>query len=230
MNFLNNNNHNFQNLADVGYDDRNMFLAGYDWRVSYYHLEKRDGYFTRLKYIIEMMKKSNNQKVVILAHSMGSIVFQYFLKWIESKNGANSGSDLVSTYIESIVHIGGAMLGVPKAVSSLFSGEMRDTAELNPVIQFIKDNWLSKGDLMKVFRSWRSIASLIPKGGDAVWGTHSMTPNSDSFHGMVIFNKNKSLENPPFLESNVNAVTQKWQELISLFSLDVNLNTIYFFC
>lgn len=100
------------------------------------------------------MKKSNNQKVVILAHSMGSIVFQYFLKWVESKNGANSGSNWVSTYIESIVHIGGAMLGVPKAVSSLFSGEMRDTAELNPVIQFIKDNWLSKGDLMKVFRSW----------------------------------------------------------------------------
>ncbi len=31
-------------------------------------------------------------------------------------------------------------------------GEMRDTAELNPTLQFIKENFLSKEDLMHMFR------------------------------------------------------------------------------
>jgi hypothetical protein len=36
----------------------------------------------------------------------------------------------VDKYIESWVNIAGPMLGVPKALASLSSGEMRDTAQL----------------------------------------------------------------------------------------------------
>ena len=45
-----------ENLAVVGYDTNNMILAAYDWRLSYWNLEERDGYFSRLKASIEEMK------------------------------------------------------------------------------------------------------------------------------------------------------------------------------
>lgn len=45
-----------ENLAVVNYDTNNMYLAPYDWRLSYYNLEVRDGYFSKLKSTIEGLK------------------------------------------------------------------------------------------------------------------------------------------------------------------------------
>lgn len=42
-----------ENLAVVGYDTNNLHLAPYDWRLSYYNLEERDGYFSKLRSTIE---------------------------------------------------------------------------------------------------------------------------------------------------------------------------------
>lgn len=36
-----------ENLACLNYDTNNLVLASYDWRLSYYNLEVRDGYFSR---------------------------------------------------------------------------------------------------------------------------------------------------------------------------------------
>lgn len=53
-----------ENLAGVGYDPSGggnegggqMSMMAYDWRLSYWNLEERDGYFSRLKSQIEGMK------------------------------------------------------------------------------------------------------------------------------------------------------------------------------
>jgi hypothetical protein len=45
-----------ENLAVVNYDTNNLVLAPYDWRLSMYNLEERDGYFSRLKTTIEGFK------------------------------------------------------------------------------------------------------------------------------------------------------------------------------
>jgi len=45
-----------ENLAVVNYDTNNLYLAPYDWRLSYYNLEERDGYFSKLKVTIEGLK------------------------------------------------------------------------------------------------------------------------------------------------------------------------------
>lgn len=45
-----------ENLAVVNYDTNNLYLAPYDWRLSYYNLEVRDGYFSKLKSTIEGLK------------------------------------------------------------------------------------------------------------------------------------------------------------------------------
>ncbi|KAH7883169.1 Lecithin:cholesterol acyltransferase-domain-containing protein [Phlebopus sp. FC_14] len=61
-----------ENMAVVNYDTNNLHLAPYDWRLSMWNLEERDGYFSRLKATIEGLKKRQGKKVVIAAHSMGS--------------------------------------------------------------------------------------------------------------------------------------------------------------
>lgn len=63
-----------ENLAVVGYDTNNLLLAAYDWRLSFWNLEERDGYYSRMKASIEDMKKRHGKKVVLVAHSMGSSV------------------------------------------------------------------------------------------------------------------------------------------------------------
>jgi hypothetical protein len=40
----------------VNYDTNNLYLAPYDWRLSLYNLEERDGYYSKLKYTIEGLK------------------------------------------------------------------------------------------------------------------------------------------------------------------------------
>ena len=45
-----------ENLAVVSYDTDNLYLAPYDWRLSYYNLEERDGYFSKLKSTIEFLR------------------------------------------------------------------------------------------------------------------------------------------------------------------------------
>ncbi len=63
------------------------------------------------------------------------------------------------------------MLGVPKSVAALISGEMRDTAELAPVLNFLRHQLLfSNGDVQQLMRSFRSVPSMLPKGGTRVWG------------------------------------------------------------
>ncbi|KAJ7350386.1 Lecithin:cholesterol/phospholipid:diacylglycerol acyltransferase [Mycena albidolilacea] len=63
-----------ENLAAVNYDTNNLYLAPYDWRLSYYNLEERDGYFSRLKTTIEGFKHRQKRKTVIAAHSMDATV------------------------------------------------------------------------------------------------------------------------------------------------------------
>jgi len=89
---------------------------------------------------------------------------------VESENGGKGGRSWVNDHIDSFISIATPMLGVPKAVSSVLSGEMKDTAELNSVLQLIKENLISKNDLLTMFRSFGSIPSMFPKGGDAIWG------------------------------------------------------------
>ena len=45
-----------ENLSVVNYDTNNLYLAPYDWRLSFWNLEERDGYFSKLKSTIEELK------------------------------------------------------------------------------------------------------------------------------------------------------------------------------
>lgn len=178
-----------ENLAVVNYDTNNLYLAPYDWRLSMWNLEERDGYFSRLKATIEGLKKRQKKRVVIAAHSMGSTVVLYFFKWVESPEHGGGGPDWVENHIETFISIAGTHLGVTKAMSAFLSGEMKDTVQMNPAGAYVLERFFSRKERRKLFRSWAGSASMWIKGGTAVWGNGSWAPddapNSMHTHGQL---------------------------------------------
>ncbi|KAG8529332.1 uncharacterized protein KY384_005968 [Bacidia gigantensis] len=162
-----------ENLATVGYDPSNAFSATYDWRLSYANLENRDQYFSRLRGHIELAVNTKGEKVTIVSHSMGSQVLFYFLHWVESE----AGQGWVEKYVDSWINISGSLLGALKGLPAFLSGEMKDTAQLNPFAVYGLEKFLGKGERCEIFRSMPGTSSLLPKGGNAVWGDRTWAPD-----------------------------------------------------
>ncbi|KAG6911172.1 hypothetical protein DXG01_003912 [Tephrocybe rancida] len=203
-----------ENLAVVNYDTNNLYLAPYDWRLSYANLEERDGYFSKLKTTIEGLKRRQRKKVVIAAHSMGSTVdeylkkkkvllrelmlcvalLKYFFKWVESPLHGGEGPDWVevqvTNHVEAYISIAGTHLGVAKAMSAFLSGEMKDTVQMNPAGAYVLERFFSRKERQDLFRSWAGSASMWIKGGDTIWGNETQAPddepNAVHTHGELI--------------------------------------------
>ncbi|KAJ5141417.1 hypothetical protein N7526_002412 [Penicillium atrosanguineum] len=166
-----------ENLATIGYDPTNAFSAAYDWRLSYPNLEVRDHYFSRLKSYIETAVEGEGEKITLASHSMGSQVVLYFFKWVESEDHGKGGKDWVNKHIDSWVNISGCMLGAVKGLTAVLSGEMRDTAQLNAFAVYGLEKFLSKEERAEIFRAMPGISSMLPKGGEAVWGNATWAPD-----------------------------------------------------
>ncbi|KAJ6368972.1 hypothetical protein OIU78_001359 [Salix suchowensis] len=172
-----------ENLAKIGYEGKNMHMAAYDWRLSFQNTEIRDQTLSRLKSQIELMYVTNGyKKVVVVPHSMGVIYFLHFLKWVETPPpmGGGGGPGWCGKHIKSIMNIGPVFLGVPKAVSNLFSAEAKDMASIRAMDPGVLDSEILRlqalEHVMRVTRTWDSIASLLPKGGETVWGNLDWSP------------------------------------------------------
>ncbi|KAG1781897.1 Lecithin:cholesterol acyltransferase-domain-containing protein [Suillus placidus] len=183
-----------ENLAVVNYDTNNLHLAPYDWRLSMWNLEERDGYFSKLKATIEGFKERQGKKTVIAAHSMGSTVCPSFFcrctffKWVESPEHGGGGSDWVENHIESYITIAGTHLA--KAMAAFLSGEMKDTVQMNPAGAYVLERFFSRKERQKLFCSWAGSASMWIKGGTDVWGDANWAPDdepgSSHTHGELI--------------------------------------------
>jgi len=75
------------------------------------------------------------------------------------------------------------MLGTPKAVTALLSGEMKDTAQLNAFAVYGLEKFYSKKERAAILRSFPGIASMLPKGGEYIWGNQTWVTIS---HGTVL--------------------------------------------
>lgn len=120
-------------------------------------------------------------------------MFPYFLKWVESDQGGKGGPNWVNDHIESFVNIGGPLLGVPKAITSMISGETRDTMALGSFGAYILEKFFSRRERARIMRSWLGGSSMLPKGGTKVWGNNNGAPDDDedekyeSFGNMISF-------------------------------------------
>ena len=88
---------------------------------------------------------------------MGGTVAYYFLQWVVADvkvSGGGGGKAWVEKYLHSFINIAGTLLGAPKAIPALISGELKDTAELFPQM----------GELLEQYfgRRWRR--NLCKKG------------------------------------------------------------------
>ncbi|KAF7354833.1 Phospholipid:diacylglycerol acyltransferase [Mycena sanguinolenta] len=196
-----------ENLAAVNYDTNNLHLAPYDWRLSYYNLEERDGYFSRLKTTIEGFKHRQKKKECrrraldgcpcaytsfsrLMIPKTVLQVLLYFFKWVESPAHGGGGPDWVENHIEAYISIAGTHLGVAKAMTAFLSGEMRDTVQMNAASAYVLERFFSRAERQKLFRSWAGSASMWVKGGNAIWGTPTGAPDdvpgSDHTHGDII--------------------------------------------
>jgi hypothetical protein len=74
-------------LADnLGYDVGNIVGLPYDWRLSPDVMERRDGFLTLTRRRMEAAVQSNGGKPgIMVAHSMGNIIFRYFLEWLRTE-------------------------------------------------------------------------------------------------------------------------------------------------
>lgn len=189
-----------ENLASIGYDPTSAYTASYDWRLAYPDLELRDQYFSRLKTYIETSNRLSGKKAVLIAHSMGSQVVHYFFKWVEAEGHGNGGKSWVEDNVDSFINvplpqafrlrgcltkssndpqISGCMLGAVKGVPAVLSGEMKDTAQLNRLAVFGLEKFFSREDRAEILRAMPGISSMLPKGGDAVWGNLTWAPDDE---------------------------------------------------
>lgn len=161
-----------ENLSAIGYEPNKMVTAAYDWRLAYLDLERRDAYFSSLKHQIELQKNKYGQKAVLIGHSMGSQVVFYFMKWVEAQGEhyGNGGPNWVNNHIAAFIDISGSMLGAPKAVPALLSGEMKDTVQLNALAVYGLEKFFSRRERLDMIRSFGGVPSMLPKGGDLIWG------------------------------------------------------------
>ncbi|MCJ1437690.1 hypothetical protein MMC27_007077 [Xylographa pallens] len=190
-----------ENLATIGYDPLNSFTAAYDWRLSYINLEKRDKYFTRLKSYIELALATSDTKVVLVSHSMGSQVLYFFFQWVEAPGHGNGGPDWVEKHVDSWINISGCMLGALKGYPAVLSGEMKDTAQLNAFAVYGLEKFLAREERAEIFRAMPGISSMLPIGGNAIWGNKTWAPDDlpgqvVSFGTFINFKESNSTQSP----------------------------------
>ncbi|XWS17462.1 hypothetical protein CRYUN_Cryun33cG0069900 [Craigia yunnanensis] len=177
------------NLAHIGYEEKTMYMASYDWRLAFQNTEVRDQSLSRIKSNIELMVATNGgKKVVVIPHSMGVQYFLHFMKWVEAPApmGGGGGSGWCAKHIKAVVNIAAPFLGAPKSVALHFSIEARDIA----VARAFAPGFLDKDvlglqtfqHLMRMFRTWDATRSMIPKGGETIWGGLDWSPEGGSFN------------------------------------------------
>ncbi|KAI3754157.1 hypothetical protein L1987_53935 [Smallanthus sonchifolius] len=186
------------NLASIGYEEKNMYMAAYDWRLAFQNTEIRDQTLSRMKSNIELMVATSGEKVVVIPHSMGTLYFMHFMKWAEAPPplGGGGGSDWCAKHIKAVMNIGGPLLGLPKIVAGLFSAEAKDIAVARVVAPGVLDKdifgFQTLQHAMRMTRTWDSTMSLIPKGGDTIWGTLDWAPEAGHDCAAMKVNNNES--------------------------------------
>ena len=100
------------------------------------------------------------------------------MKWVEKPvpmgDEGSGGPDWCAKHLKAVMNIGGPFLVVPKAFSVLFPAEAKDLVVTRSVAPGVVDNEIfgqhTLQHLMCMTHTWDSTMSLLPKGGETIWG------------------------------------------------------------
>lgn len=171
-----------ESLAHIGYSASELYFAAYDWRLPFHALESRDHFFSLLKANIEIRVRSTQEKAMIVAHSMGCNVLAYFLKWVShpAPEGGGAPASWVEEHIESIALIGGPQLGTSSALVGLLAGDAEGFTVVPGALGMTLNNIVSPAIRRRIMRAFGSSQSLLPMGGNAVWGDLTSAPDDEA--------------------------------------------------
>ena len=137
-----------ETLKGVGYEEHvNLFGAPYDWRVPIPALEARDGYFSKMEEQLESILQSQGRPSVLFGHSNGNRVIQYFLHWLEGKNGR----EWIDKHVYGFMAVGAPFLGSAKGIRCLTTGDRMG-------LEF----FLTESEGKELIRSCGSVPAILP--------------------------------------------------------------------
>jgi len=205
--------HAVDKLVAMGYDPNTMAAFPYDWRLAPMDLERRDALLSRVRNHVELMLRVHGEKVALFSHSYGGNVVQHFLTWVE----ATAGEGWVEKHLAVVGHIGVPLLGVPKALPAMLSGETKDTAGFGGMGVRMGDMLMPRKQRLRVVRSFGCIIVMLPKGGNLVWGSLSGEKDGDALddcqrqrgHGDMDVKGNSTLPHGAFLTINRNGTVEE---------------------
>jgi phospholipid:diacylglycerol acyltransferase len=174
-----------------------------------------------------------------MVDSMGGTVVNYFFQWVTSEikfGGGGGGKNWVDKYIHAYVNIAGTLLGVPKAIPALLSGELKDTAAVFVQFASLLEQYFGRMWRKNLWNTWGSLYGMLPKGGDAIWGIGAdVIVGEDNFYeqnGTVFHNASELRTKPdtfPIItwaeESTQNCSKSPFNE--SGWTMEQTLNYIY---
>ena len=131
----------------AGYDDTTLDACPYDWRLPPEKMDERDNFFGKMKKKIEGMVDHLGRPIVLLAHSMGNRVVQYFLEWIVTRGER----EWIDRYIYSYLAIGSPFLGASKTIRTVLCGDAMGL-----------DVFLTKQEALYMARASASLPWLFP--------------------------------------------------------------------
>lgn len=83
---------------NLGYDVGHLIGLPYDWRLSPDKMESRDGFLTHTRKRIEAAVHHANRPGILVAHSMGNVIFRYFLSWLQKQLQQETHQKLLKQY------------------------------------------------------------------------------------------------------------------------------------
>lgn len=123
----------------------------------------------------EVFRKIYQEKVLLAGHSWGDNVVRGFLHWADEQQPG-----WVEEHVAVVFNCAGPILGVPKAVTSVLSGELRESTGLSFLGQMASEKVLGKEDRTAIWRTWGSALGMLPIGGVAVWGNATWAPDESA--------------------------------------------------
>ncbi|BAZ47463.1 hypothetical protein NIES4103_00640 [Nostoc sp. NIES-4103] len=163
-------------------EDEDLIGHPYDWRVAPGGLEDRYQTFTNLKTKIENLYNHEDRHlaVVLIAHSMGNRVVQYFLKWVE----ANVSKAWIDQYIERYIAISPPWIGSPQAIYRL-----SDSAIVLPS----GGTQIALKGMKDVLQSFSSIPWLLPVEGQYQYFNTEKNKEGEYIFGYVANSASRAL-------------------------------------
>lgn len=131
-------------VKGLGYTPDRLNAMPYDFRLTPDKLETRDGYFSRLKAMMEFETKRLGMRSVVLAHSLGCNIFAYFLKWLEAEVGPMHYLEWVDRHVAVYFANGFPLHGSVDIATPLMVGE---TQGIPISLKFIHEVLASAGGL-----------------------------------------------------------------------------------